>query len=79
MKYERTAATDKVLCNGYTCTGLGGTVIAPTEEELYTDWQELSVEEAELLIASNAEDNEATEADYQAALAELGVDLNEEI
>ena len=69
------ADVDKVLCNGYTKTSLGGRVYCATVP--IVDWEEMTEAEADALIAANSE-VEATEADYQASLTELGVTFNEE-
>lgn len=67
------ADPDKVLCDGLNMTAPGGRV----SSNRLSKWAEMSVEEAEALIAANTED--ATEADYIAALAELGVEIDEEV
>lgn len=69
------ADPDKVLCNGSAMTRLGGRISANDTAVLDT-YQEMTEAEAEALIAEAEE--EATEEDYQAALGELGVELNEE-
>ena len=69
------ADADKVLCDGSSMTSLGGRVTNKDTAVLDT-WQEMTEAEAEALIAP---DEEATEADYQAALSELGVTLDEEV
>ena len=68
------ADADKVLCDGFSMTGLGGRVTNQDTTVLDT-WQEMTEAEAEALCSTE----EATEADYQAALSELGVTFNEEI
>lgn len=70
------ADPDKVLCDGYSMTDLGGCVYSKDTEALDADWKEMTFAEAEELIATSEE--EATEADYIAALGEMGVQLNEE-
>ena len=69
------ADADKVLCDGFNMTGLGGRVTNKDTAALDV-WQEMTEAEAEALIAP---DEEAAEEDYQAALSELGVTFNEEI
>ena len=68
------ADTDKVLCDGESMTGLGGSVYGSDTEYLDT-WQEMTEEEALALTDTT----EATEEDYQEALGEMGVKFNEEI
>ena len=67
------ADADRVLCDGESTTGLGGRVTGSSVEVLET-WQEMTEEEALALTSGQ----EATEADYQAALMEMGVKFNEE-
>ena len=69
------ADADKVLCDGSSMTGLGGRVTNKDTAVLDT-WQEMTEAEALALIPDPEE--EATEADYQEALNELGVTFNEE-
>lgn len=68
------ADADKVLCAGFSMTGLGGSVYNKDTAVLDT-WQEMTEAEAEALTS----EEEATEADYQEALNELGVTFDEEI
>lgn len=70
------ADTDKVLCDGENMTGLGGKVYNKDAAVLDT-WQEMT--EAEALTLIPDPEAEATEADYQDALNELGVTFDEEI
>lgn len=70
------ADAGKVLCDGATKTSVGGCVLSVNTAILDT-WQEMTEAEADALIAET--EAEATEEDYQAALGELGVDLNEEV
>lgn len=63
-----------VLCDGYS---KAHRVTMPTVAN-EADWQEMTEVEADALIATNS-DNEATEADYQSALAEMGVTFDEEV
>ena len=67
------ADSDKVLCDGQIMTGLGGRVSDNNTDALDL-WQEMT--EAEALALTTEE--EATIEDYKAALAELGVVLDEE-
>lgn len=79
------AAEGMVLCNGTVRTsvrtdGHGGTVTAPLSTDI-SAWAEMDEAAADALVAENQPEKpeeDATEADYQAALTELGVDLNEE-
>lgn len=68
------ADADKVLCDGSSMTGLGGRVTNKDTAVLDT-WQEMTEEEATVLCS----DEEATEADYQDALNDMGVTFNEEV
>lgn len=71
------ADANLVLCDGTSMTGPGGRI--SSKDTAYLDTlQEMTAEEAEALIEANDPEAEATEEDYQAALAELGVQLNEE-
>ena len=67
------ADADKVLCDGESMTGLGGSVYGADTTYLET-WQEMTEEEAILIT----DDSEATEKDYQAEMERLGVEFNEE-
>lgn len=60
------ADADKVLCDGESMTGLGGSVYGSDTAYLDT-WQEMTEEDALLSL------EEATEEDYQEALNEMGV------
>lgn len=55
--YTIYAAPDKVLCDGYAKTSVGGRVSAPTEEALAL-WKEMTEEEADILIAENTVEEE---------------------
>lgn len=66
------ADADKVLCDGESMTGLGGSVYGSDTAYLDT-WQEMTEEEALLSL------EEATEEDYIAELKRLGVEFNEEV
>ena len=48
------ADTDKVLCNGYSMTGLGGKV-SSKDTAILDAYQEMTYEEAEALVAYNDE------------------------
>lgn len=75
------ADADKVLCDGYAKTSLGGRVTVSAYAD-YSVWQEMTEAEADAIIAENIppeeEPEEAVEEDYIAALEELGVNFNEE-
>lgn len=65
-----TADADKVLCDGESITGLGGSVYGADTAYLDT-WLEMTEEEALLAI------EEATEEDYQEALEGMGVEFHD--
>ena len=54
------AAEDKVLCNGYTKTSLGGTVTIGANSDV-TAWVEMTEAEADALIEANTPKEEETE------------------
>lgn len=66
------ADADKVLCDGYAMTSVGGRVTVSAHAD-YSVWQEMTEAEADAWI----EAEEATEEDYVSALEELGVNFNE--
>lgn len=72
------AAEGMVLCDGNSMTGLGGRVYAKNTASLDL-WQEMTEDEAAALVPSPEDEGEATEADYQDALNDLGVTFDEEI
>jgi hypothetical protein len=57
------AAEDKVLCNGYTKTSLGGTVTLGANSNV-SDWVEMTEAEADAIIEANAPEEE-TEPDAE--------------
>lgn len=54
------ADSDKVLCDGYTKTSVGGKITAKEDTDL-TEWQEMNEAEADALIAKNIEPEEPGE------------------
>ena len=57
------------LTNGFTI----GSVVSLGKEDNGNDWYEITAEEAEKRMNEETTEDEATEADYQAALREMGV------
>ena len=51
------AAEDKVLCNGYTKTGMGGSVTIGANSDV-SDWVEMTEAEADALIESNTSEDD---------------------
>ena len=66
-----------VLCDGYS---KGRLITVPASADTSV-WVEMTEDEADALIAANSgeDEAEATEADYQSALNELGVTFDEEV
>lgn len=54
------AAEDKVLCDGYTKTSVGGTVTTGANSDV-TAWVEMTEAEADALIEANTPKEEETE------------------
>ena len=54
------AAEDKVLCDGYTKTSVGGTVTIGANSDV-TAWVEMTEAEADALIEANTPKEEETE------------------
>ena len=72
------ADADKVLCDGYSKTSLGGKVYG--KEESLEEWQEMTEAAAEALIAANTgSDEPMTEIEEKAAAYDIimGVTDNE--
>lgn len=59
------ADSDKVLCDGYTKTSLGGRITAPEGTDLSV-WAEMSEAEADALILANTPEEEVTEDELEA-------------